>query len=183
METNSWEATNHSATQEFPSILQNPMVHYCVTRACHWSIILGLINQIHTTPFCFFEFNVDRYTNYQSLMNTATSYVVCDYRWSMDWWLGFIDHLYTSLGTTSTYNTIADFHASQITTTPTNPFPTCYVFTSHSLAMASNSGDSSASHAQVLLTQPPMQNSCQLSCVTVAAGTCLPSCSPEMGLI
>jgi hypothetical protein len=42
-------------------------------------------------------------------------------------------------------------------------FPACCVFIGRSLAMAYNSGDSSASSAQVLSSQPPVQNSCQLS--------------------
>jgi hypothetical protein len=54
---------------------------------------------------------------------------------------GFIDHLHTPLGTTSTYNTIADFHTSQTTTAPAKPFPACCVFISHSLATAANSGN------------------------------------------
>jgi hypothetical protein len=44
-----------------------------------------------------------------------------------------------------------------------NLFPACRVFISLSLATASNSGDSSASRVQVILSQPPVQNSCQLS--------------------
>jgi hypothetical protein len=45
---------------------------------------------------------------------------------------------------------------------PLNPFQPA-VFTSRSLATASNIEDSSASRAQVLLSQPHVQNSCQLS--------------------
>jgi hypothetical protein len=41
-------------------------------------------------------------------------------------------------------------------------FPACCVLTSRSLAKVStNSGDSSTSRAQVVLSQPPVQNSCQ----------------------
>jgi hypothetical protein len=69
---------------------------------------------------------------------------------------GFIVHLYTSLGTTSTYNNL---HNSHITAAPAESFPACCVFTGCSQAMASNTGSSSASHAQVLSSQPPMQNS------------------------
>jgi hypothetical protein len=68
-----------------------------------------------------------------------------DYRWSMDWWIGFIDHLYPRLGTTSNYGATAELHNSQITIAPAKPFPACCSFTSRSLATASNSGDSSAS--------------------------------------
>jgi hypothetical protein len=40
----SWEATNSAVTQEFPSILWNPKVHYRVQK----SPILSHINSIHT---------------------------------------------------------------------------------------------------------------------------------------
>jgi hypothetical protein len=63
---------------------------------------------------------------------------------------GFIDRLYTQLGKTSNYSTTANLHISQITTAPAKHFPACCVFTSRSLAVASSSGDSSASRAQVL---------------------------------
>jgi hypothetical protein len=45
---------------------------------------------------------------------------------------------------------------------PLKLFPAC-VLTRRSLATASNSGDSSASRPQVLLSQPPVQNSSRLS--------------------
>jgi hypothetical protein len=35
---------------------------------------------------------------------------------------GYIDHLYTLLGTTCTYSAIANLHNSQITITPAKPF-------------------------------------------------------------
>jgi hypothetical protein len=41
--------------------------------------------------------------------------------------------------------------------------PPCNIINSRSLAMTSNGGGFSSSHAQVLLLQPPMQNSCQLN--------------------
>jgi hypothetical protein len=72
---------------------------------------------------------------------------------------GFIDHLCTPLGTTSHYSAIADLHTLQVTTAPAKSFPARYVLTSRSLATVSNSGGSSASRAQVLLSQPPVQNS------------------------
>jgi hypothetical protein len=80
----------------------------------------------------------------------------CDCRLGMGWILDLL----TRLGTTSNYSAIADLHTLQFTTIPAKPFPARCVFNSRSLAMASNSGDSSASRAQVLLWQPPMQNSC-----------------------
>jgi hypothetical protein len=78
-------------------------------------------------------------------------------------WIGeWIDPLYTPLGTASNHNTIAELHTLQITIAPAKPFPVCCIFTSRSLATASNSGDASVSRAQVLLSQPPVQNFCQL---------------------
>jgi hypothetical protein len=80
------------------------------------------------------------------------------------------------------------------------------VFSSHSLATASNSGDSSASHTYALSSQPPMQNCLTLSlaynisaqttqkhlvynsnsivaCISVAVGMCLLSCCSETVLV
>jgi hypothetical protein len=55
------------------------------------------------------------------------------------------------------------FHNSGITVELIKPFPDCCIFTSNSLAMAYNSGDSSASHAQVLSSQPPCGTACFLT--------------------
>jgi hypothetical protein len=59
--------------------------------------------------------------------------------------------LYTRLGTTSSYSTVADLHNLQITTAPVKPFLRCCIFTSCSLATASNSGNSSVSVLTSLL--------------------------------
>jgi hypothetical protein len=48
---------------------------------------------------------------------------VCDYRLSLVWWIGFIDHLYTPLGTTSNYSAVANLNTLYITTTPAKHFP------------------------------------------------------------
>jgi hypothetical protein len=45
---------------------------------------------------------------------------------------GFIDHLYTQLGTTSNYIATANLHASQIITKHTKSFAACCVVTSRS---------------------------------------------------
>jgi hypothetical protein len=78
------------------------------------------------------------------------SRTMCDYRRGFGLDIGIIDYFTTRLGTTSNYSSIAEHHNSQITTTPTKSFPVRYVFTSHSLATASNSGNSSASRDQVV---------------------------------
>jgi hypothetical protein len=77
----------------------------------------------------------------------------------------FIYHLYTRLRTTSNYSATTNLHNSQITKESAKPFPACSVFTSRSLATAFKSGDSSASRAHVLSSQPSLHNSLKrLSC-------------------
>jgi hypothetical protein len=76
---------------------------------------------------------------------------MCGYRWGFGLVNVFIDHLYTWLRTTSNYN------ATAISTAPTKPSSSCC------LAVVSNSGDSSASHAQVFSSQPPVQNYWQVT--------------------
>jgi hypothetical protein len=81
----------------------------------------------------------------------------------------------TRLVSTSNYRTTSNLHNSQITTAPTRLFPACYIFTSSSLAMASNSGDSSASHAQVLSAEIHIQNFLTTDCpllITSGHGPC-----------
>jgi hypothetical protein len=62
------------------------------------------------------------------------------------------DLMTTQLGTTNDYSATANPHTLQITAMPTKSFPVCYVFINHSLATASNSGDSSASVLTSLLS-------------------------------
>jgi hypothetical protein len=76
---------------------------------------------------------------------------------------GFIDHLYTRLVITSNYRATANLHSSQITTVHAKPFPAYCVFTSRFLTTAFNSGDPSASRAEVLSSQTPVQNSSELT--------------------
>jgi hypothetical protein len=64
-------------------------------------------------------------------------------------YIGFTDHLYTRLVSTSNYSAITNHHNSQITKGHSKPFQACCVI-SRSLATASNSADSSALRAQVL---------------------------------
>jgi hypothetical protein len=59
--------------------------------------------------------------------------------------IGFIDLLYTPLRTTSNYSDTFNLNNSQITISSDKPFLACWVFTSHTLATGSSSGDSSAS--------------------------------------
>jgi hypothetical protein len=66
--------------------------------------------------------------------------------------------LLTPFRTTSDYSATADLHNSQITTASAKLFLARYVLTSHSLATASNIGDSSAFPAHVFPSPTPIQN-------------------------
>jgi hypothetical protein len=87
---------------------------------------------------------------------------VCDYRRSMDWMLGLLTTCihHSELQVITAVSLISTLYKSQ--QPPLSLFQPA-VFTSRSLATASNTGDSSASCIQVLLSQPPVQNSCQLT--------------------
>jgi hypothetical protein len=85
------------------------------------------------------------------------------------------DHLYTSLGTANNYSPIADIHTLQITTAPAKNFPACCVLTSRFLATACNSEVSSATRAQVLLSQPLLQSWTELNCQSSVELDC-PNC-------
>jgi hypothetical protein len=127
---------------------------------------------------------------------------MCDCRRGLDWWMDLL----------TTYTHDSELQAvtapPPITTAPAKPFPACCVFTSRSLATASDSGDASASRPQVLSSQTAVQNwlgcpSClqdnssartrqkhpvsnSTSIVArrfVAAGTCLSSRCLETGLV
>jgi hypothetical protein len=78
---------------------------------------------------------------------------------------------YTRLISTSNYSATANFHNSQITTSPSKTFPAWWVFTGHSLVTAHNSGDSSASALKFSLRRFPNRthsevNSLSLSYIT-----------------
>jgi hypothetical protein len=78
---------------------------------------------------------------------------VCDYRRGMVFYIGFSDHFYTPLGTTLYKSLIHIDYCPQSVAVSTSRF----------LATASIERDSSASRTQVLLSQPHVQNSCQLT--------------------
>jgi hypothetical protein len=67
----------------------------------------------------------------------------------MDWITGFIDHLYTPLGTTGFYSITAKLHNSQFTTKAVKHFPACCDLTIRFLTTAYNSGDSSSPCAHI----------------------------------
>jgi hypothetical protein len=75
-------------------------------------------------------------------------------------------------GITSNYSAIADFHNSQFTTAPAKPSPACCVFTNRSLATVSNSGDSSTSRSQVLISPTFVQN-CLSAILSATLNRCL----------
>jgi hypothetical protein len=85
-----------------------------------------------------------------------------DYRRGLDWWIDLLTtHIYDSkIQTITTPPLISTIHKSP--QHPLRVFPAYYDFISRSLATASNSGDSSASRAQVLSSQPPAHNSLNL---------------------
>jgi hypothetical protein len=79
---------------------------------------------------------------------------MCDYRQGLDWWMDLLTtYTHDSELQVITSPTI-NLHSSQITTATAKPFPG---FISRSPATASNSAVSSASRAQVLFSQPPVQ--------------------------
>jgi hypothetical protein len=63
---------------------------------------------------------------------------------------------------------------------PLSLFPACYIFTSRSLATASNSGNSSALHAQVLLSQLSVQNSLSAVNSTIAPSLLRCNCTAQL---
>jgi hypothetical protein len=70
----------------------------------------------------------------------------------------FIDHLYTPLGTTSNYSATANLRTLQITASNIKIFQARTLFNSCFLVTDVNSGDSSASHIQVLPVRPISRN-------------------------
>jgi hypothetical protein len=87
---------------------------------------------------------------------------VCDYRRDMDWWMDLLTTYtpHSELQEIIALSLIFTLYKSLHGKSP----PVCSVFTSRSVATASNNGDSSTSRPQVRSSQPPIQNRihCQL---------------------
>jgi hypothetical protein len=119
----------------------------------------------HLWPELHVQVNVHLHT-LVTLLNIVTIYV-CAYKRGMDWILDLV--------TTRTHHSelqviAAPLLISTVHRSPQHPlslFPACCVFKSHSLAMASNSGNSSASCAHVITVQQISRNwtlvNCQLN--------------------
>jgi hypothetical protein len=70
-----WEATNCVATQELPSNLWNPKVHYRVHKSPPLVPILRQIDSVHTTPSCLskIHFNIHPPTSFVFLSGLLPS--------------------------------------------------------------------------------------------------------------
>jgi hypothetical protein len=130
----------------------------------------------------------------------------CDYRRGFGLDIGFIDHFNTQLVITFNYSAIDNFDILQFARVHARSFPARSVFTSSCLVTSPNNGYSSASRLKflseyrlpsnwtilasiVLLITPlhgPIENTVSntfiVACVSVAAGTRLPSCCLETAL-
>jgi hypothetical protein len=73
----SWEAANCAATQELPSVLWNPKVHYRVNKSPPLVPIPSLIHPIHTIPFYFSEIH-------SNIVHPPTSW---SFPWSLSFWI------------------------------------------------------------------------------------------------
>jgi hypothetical protein len=75
--TPSWEAVNCAATQEFPSILRNPAVHYCVHKSPPLIPILSQIDPVNNIPSYLSKIH----------LNTVHPLTSWSSSWSLSFWL------------------------------------------------------------------------------------------------
>jgi hypothetical protein len=137
------------------SIENNCLHKYCITSNVHvWAIcsycLPLFVKQV--------SFVLHKQCNWWQMKKNFVT-CMCDYRRGLDWWMNLL----------TTYTDDSELPAitappliSIIHKSPQHPlslFPACCIFTSRSLATASNSVESSVSRAQILRSQPPVQNS------------------------
>jgi hypothetical protein len=89
---------------------------------------------------------------------TIYSRSMCDYRRGFKLGICIIDHLCTRLELQAITAPPLFSTIQKLPQRPLSLFPVCPIFTNRSLVTTSNSEDSSASRAQVLSSQTPVQN-------------------------
>jgi hypothetical protein len=143
----SWEAPVAQPFNDFPTFYGTRSFNTAFTRALHWSLSWARSIQ-SIPPHPIYPRSILILSRFRG-----------DYRWGMDWWMDLLT-IYTHrselqlITALSLISTIYKSPQQQLSL-----FLACRVFSSRSLATASNSGNLQLNAAQVLSSQPPFQNS------------------------